>query len=543
MQFSPAAACLHPSILRTRALWGMYIVVLLAISVFQITDTYRVFSHTYDEPAHIAAGIELLERGTFTYEQKHPPLARLATALGPYLLGARLAGTSEPFPEVGTAILYSSGRYMELLTAARLGVLPFFILLVIATWVWAWREFGTTAAAVAALLVSTAPTVLAHAGLATTDVPFTALFVVALFAFVLWLERPDGWRSAALGGVVALVVTAKLSALVFLPASFLGAVALRWWCERGRWTPILLIPNALRALPLGAAVFVSIVWIIYGCPADPLQPFSQLWAGVQELAEHNARGHYSFFWGEVRDNGWWIFFPTAFLVKTPIPLLLLAGYGCFVLVRKHRSEWRRLVPLASALIILITAMPSRINLGLRHILPIFPLLAIVAGAGVSHLLKEKGWPFARGAAILLLIGQVAISAAAHPDYLAYFNPLAGSRPERLLAGSDLDWGQDVNRTAAELRAREIRHVAVAMHGSANLQRHGFPPYAELEPHKPVTGWIVVSLTEWSINTNTPPFDGYRWLEAFDPVAIIGKTVRLYRIDSDTLSRTTLAVPR
>src|SRR5216683_7341492 len=69
--------------------WVFYIFVILALGTLPIIGTYLVFSHTFDEPAHIAAGMELLDRGTFTYEQQHPPLARLAVAVGPYLLGAR----------------------------------------------------------------------------------------------------------------------------------------------------------------------------------------------------------------------------------------------------------------------------------------------------------------------------------------------------------------------------------------------------------------------------------------------------------------------
>jgi hypothetical protein len=59
-------------------------ILLGALAVARIVSTYAVVSPTYDEPAHIAAGIELLAQGTSTYEQKHPPLARVAVALGPY---------------------------------------------------------------------------------------------------------------------------------------------------------------------------------------------------------------------------------------------------------------------------------------------------------------------------------------------------------------------------------------------------------------------------------------------------------------------------
>src|SRR5437868_6554409 len=74
--------------------WVFYAFVMLALGILPIIGTYSVFSHTYDEPTHIAAGMELLDRGAFTYKQQHPPLARLAVAIGPYLLGARSPGAS-----------------------------------------------------------------------------------------------------------------------------------------------------------------------------------------------------------------------------------------------------------------------------------------------------------------------------------------------------------------------------------------------------------------------------------------------------------------
>src|SRR3984893_10872068 len=120
--------------------WVFSVIIIFVLGTLPIIGTYTVFSHTTDEPAHIAAGMELLDRGAFTYEQQHPPLARLAAAIGPYLFGARSQGAGYIIDE-GLAILYSSGDYLQTLRAAWLGVLPFFIVLVGITWTWAHRDF------------------------------------------------------------------------------------------------------------------------------------------------------------------------------------------------------------------------------------------------------------------------------------------------------------------------------------------------------------------------------------------------------------------
>jgi len=497
------------------------------MATLPIIGTYPLLSHTSDEPAHIAAGMELLDRGTFTYEQQHPPSARLAVALGPYLLGVRSYG-ADNIGDEGLAILYTSGDYLHTLRAARLGVLPFFVALVSITWVWAHRHFGTIAGAVTALILVTTPPLLAHAGLATTDIPVAAAFVAALFAFMRWLENPIASRAAILGAATALAITAKLSALAFLPVCFVITLALRWRSERDRSSPFSVSRNFPSTLAAGMAAFGVVVWVVYGCPADALQPFQQLWAGVQELVQHNARGHDSFFCGQVNHEGHWLFFPTVLLVKTPLPFLLLSGVGLLIVLGRHRREWRYVVPLASVVAILAVAITSRIRLGVRYILPLYPMLAMVAGIGAGCLFMQpmKG----RLVLAVLIIIQLTIAATNFPNYLAYFNVLAGTEPERLLVDSDLDWGQDINRVASDLRTRGIGRVFAALQGNADLSRHGFPAHGDLDWHQRATGWIVISLTQWAFGTNRPPFDGYAWLKAFEPVATIGKTVRLYYVD-------------
>jgi hypothetical protein len=356
------------------------------------------------------------------------------------------------------------------------------------------------------------------------------MFVSALFAFRLWLKSPSIGRGALVGATAALAVTSKLSALAFLPASFACTAALYFLCNRERRPRPLTVPDILLGLAAGIGTSALAIYLVYGCPADPTQPFRQLSAGVTEVLEHNAKGHVSFFCGLASFSGNWLFFPTALAVKTPLPFLCLFGVAAFVILRDLRQDWRYLTPLASAAALLGIAMLSHLNLGSRYLLPLYPLMAIVAGTGAAHLLRIKNWGYALVGG--LLIGQVSTSVAAGPDYLAYFNPLAGAHPEKLLVDSDLDWGQDVNRVATELQKRGITQVATALHSNADFSRHGFPPYSEMEWDEPATGWIAISLTRLAFGQSAPPFDGYRWLERYTPVATIGKTVRLYHIEAE-----------
>src|SRR5271166_6692008 len=196
---------------------GIVAFLLAGIGVARIVSTYHVFSQTTDEPAHVATGMEWLEHGTYTFEPLHPPLARVAVAIGLYLSGLRLNDNQGLWIE-GNDLFLAQGRYLHNLTLARLGVLPFFLLASFLVWYWAHVRYGDGPALVATFLFTTSPVVLAHAGLATTDMPLTATFTGALLAYINFLEKPTYLRSGILGMAVALAILSKFSALVFLPA-------------------------------------------------------------------------------------------------------------------------------------------------------------------------------------------------------------------------------------------------------------------------------------------------------------------------------------
>ena len=122
-------------------LMGLALFLLAGIGCARIVSTYHVFNQTTDEPAHLATGMEWLERGTYTLEPLHPPLARVAVAIGPYLSGLRLTGHDNLWME-GNQLLLAQGRYLHNLSLARLGVLPFFLLATFLVWYWTRWRYG-----------------------------------------------------------------------------------------------------------------------------------------------------------------------------------------------------------------------------------------------------------------------------------------------------------------------------------------------------------------------------------------------------------------
>lgn len=503
--------------------WGALLTMLLGLA--RIASGYDAISVTFDEPAHIAAGMQLLDKSEFTYERLHPPLSRIAVALGPYIAGYRSQNGGDMWIE-GRRIFYGKGAHpeTELLVLARVGVLPFFVVALAAIWMWTSRYVGRAPAALAVILLGNLPVFLAHFGLATTDAVFTATFVVAFFAFLLWLDRPTIPRGLALGVAFALAVSTKLSALLFLPAACGAVLAHRWICDRGSWSA-REFQIAWSGWLVSFAAFLLTIWVVYGCNANPLYGVLSLAHGVGELAGFARDGDPSYFLGEIREHGSWAFFPVLLLVKSPIPFLAAFAIGAWALLDAHWRDWRRMAPLVAAAAIVASVIPSPINIGLRHILPAVALMAIVAAIGLARLLAARSLVRSCAAiAGVLLTWQIAEAAVAYPDYLAYFNELAGSEPQRIVVGSDLDWGQDADRLAEALKERRISSVHLAIHTSADLRRHNFPPFTTMYPGRPATGWIAVSEQIRAFYCA-----GYRWLDVYKPVARIGHSIALYYI--------------
>jgi hypothetical protein len=169
-------------------------------------------------------------------------------------------------------------------------------------------------------------------------------------------------------------------------------------------------------------------------------------------------------------------------------------------------------------VMLLPAMYSQINLGVRHVLPLYPLLAIAAAYAVVELWRRGlRWRVE----ICALLAWLAIgSAAAHPDYLPYFNEAALGHGERIAVDSNLDWGQDLLRLAGAVRAHHIQHLYVDYFGSADPKR--FLPCAvdELPRAGPARGWVAVSETALVMGN-------IEWLKTRRPVGEVGKSIRLY----------------
>jgi 4-amino-4-deoxy-L-arabinose transferase-like glycosyltransferase len=549
-----------------RCLIALALLAVLACAL--CVSTYRIFGNFWDEPEHIAAGLVLIDRGEYRYDVQHPPFARLAAAIGPYLAGARFHGEPDPIGDAaGRDLLYhSSASYETLLTLARLGMLPFLLLLLGATFQWTRHWYGAPPALLAVLFLVSCPVILGHAAVVAVDVPVTALTMASLYLLLRWFEAPGLGRGLAFGLAAGLAVATKVSAIPFIgvAAAALAAVRLALLRAAPLHTPLRsqLAPR-VRSMAAGLLLALAVVFGVYGdrlvylttpdlAPSRALNFYVGTHGALHDLAYriaahvplpfgfamvpenilgvewHNTHGHLSFLLGQLASNGWWYFYPVALAVKTPLPLLLLGLTGLALLaVRGARAANLYLMAPSVCFVAIMSfcCLYSHINIGVRHVLIAYPLLAMGAGYALPALWERWCSRLARSALLALLLWQVATLAYAYPDYLAYFNAIAGEHPERILVDSDLDWGgQDLRRLERVLAARHVSSLWIGYKGTADLSLEALPPFKPLMPHQPVTGWVAITM----LTLQEDPA-GYEWLQRYRPVQRVGQSFELYDI--------------
>jgi hypothetical protein len=547
---------------------------LIVLGIIRIVLTYNVTAQGFDEPCHVAAAIELLDKHTYTLDPVHPPLSRIAIGIPLYIAGKRFPHWSNDDPRtrnynnVGNSVLFDDGHYLQNLALARSAMLPFFILAAILVFLWTRQEFGNFAGIMAALLFTTLPIVLAFSGLAYTDIPAACMQFAALFAFTKWLRKPSLRSTLVLGVTAALAFLAKLTTLLFLPAAAAAILLVQWLIEL-RTPPKEIEGRAkkLGQLSVAFVVAVAVIWAGYGfslghireemqlstesMPSfqhfpgpvqnlarnivlrDPLIPAPSLLRGAAISWTLNKSAPPAYLLGKVKSGGWWYFFLVGVAVKTPLPFLLLSLVGLWALLARRPLQWTSLAPAISAVAVFLVSMFVKYNAGVRHVMVVFPLLAVTAGCGCGFLWQMSGgWRiWSRSVLLALLLWQCVSSLQAHPDYIAYFNELGGRDPSRvLLTGCDLDCGQDLFRLSETLRERKISHLNMAVWSSADMSRMDLPDFDTPPPFQPVTGWLAISLRSLRMGDlfhDSYPAGAFAWLDHDQPTARVGKTILLY----------------
>ncbi|MBP7675359.1 MAG: glycosyltransferase family 39 protein [Thermoanaerobaculia bacterium] len=492
---------------------------LVAFSLTAVHAHQKDDSPTFDEAVHLFSGAEGLEDGSGWLNPEHPPLLKLAGAwaLRPLGLRSPCGGTPCATSPIGAypRWLYGNAAPAHVLVAAGRRPFPLVLALLAVALHLAVRPLaGPAAGLLAAGLVALDPTFVAHAAYVHTDVGAALAFlaVVALAARAAFAATLDRWL--VLGLALGLALVTKFSTALLVPlvallplAPALARLGRGEAAPAARGAPRDRVLGALAALGLAGLVVygvyafalrsmppegveASVRGYLSGRPARPdeiqryaalaraVPPLGHYLAGAKGVALLSERGRgANWFRGEVSEEGFPLYFPAAFLLKsTPafLALLLLAVSLGLARLRGGRVGGPRVAPavllaLAVSAALLVASTRSAFNIGARHLLPIWALLvfagAVVVGRGLANRPRLR----AVLAVVLVLSAGLSLrSAGASP--IAWFNLLAGG-PEggrRWFSDSNVDWGQDLYRLHLFLAERgwEEETTIVAFGGVA-----------------------------------------------------------------------------
>jgi hypothetical protein len=484
---------------------------LVAIGTLRIVSTYPVLNHTIDEPDNLAAGMEYLSTGRYLYHDENPPFARVFAAVGPYLAGERY----HPGPEAhleGDRILGKGAHYDRMLALARAGILPFYWTASLVVFLWARRVGGAAAAVAATALFSTIPPILGLSGIANTDMALCATASAATLAGLYWAKSPTRSRSITLGVLIALAILSKFTAIPFLAAGWTLMFVIHPRRRGELW-------KRRRAIAVVLGVAALAIWAAYGFTFARVEflharlPAPRLFTGMEKVWAHQKGGHPAYLLGRRSPGGFWYYYPVVLALKTPLAFFGFVLAAVWLGIRgKRRIEL--LLPLAFAAGILLISMLGHVNIGVRYVLPAYVGLSVAAGCAAV----AARHPAAKLAAGALLAWHVLSGALQHPDYLAYTNEIAGAHPERVVADSDLDWGQDMKRLASFLQSQGVDRVTFTPFNTTYAMPIAMTPG---NPDIPTPGWNAVSITLCKV------FGNPAWPDRLPPQKRVGKGILLW----------------
>ncbi|HEU5181963.1 MAG TPA: glycosyltransferase family 39 protein, partial [Candidatus Polarisedimenticolia bacterium] len=423
------------------------------------------------------------------------------------------------------------------------------------------RLWGAWAGVLAAALAAFEPNLVANASLVTTDVG-AALFIFLTLYFLWEYSRAPAWgKLLGAGASMGLALASKYSTVILLPIAAAVILASVLFCGGDFGLPIRRDRRATssspaatvalgRTIPFFLAILAIAAVILPGVYF--FQGYSTWWDGLRRVLAHQEGGHKAFFLGEYSTEGWLLYFPVAFAIKTPVPTLLLIAATLSLARRGEKLSRREVVFLLLPVILLfLAAMQGRINIGVRHILPVYPLLFVLAGR-LATLRVSPAWKkglVLGGSAALTAISSLAVA----PHQLAYFNELVGgpTAGPRYLSDSNIDWGQDLKGLKAYMDREGLPMIYLAYFGNSppaalGIRSQYAPAFGQLDrpgidvlPEGSAREVLAISVCALQ-SVHLQDKDLYAWLAGRRPVARIGYSIYVYDLTGDAAAHLGLA---
>jgi 4-amino-4-deoxy-L-arabinose transferase-like glycosyltransferase len=486
---------------------------LLVLLALQLILSVRRQSQTWDEANHIYAGYRSWTHADFGLNPEHPPMLKL-------LATAPLLSLPLNKPELqnryfkeeaflgGKDFLYQNDAD-KILLRTRIAAATLTLLLALLVFLGAREMFGTVAGFIALALLTFEPNLLAHGALVTTDAALSCFMFASIYTFYRYVKAPSIWRLAIVGVSTGLALAVKHTGVLVLPMLLLLAMCegVRYKISAKKISGKQVFRQVASLLAI-CIIAIAVLWTFYGLryEARPngLQLNPTLAEYVQGLKPHEswvisklarwrllpesylygladvrltADYYTSFVLGKIYPHGVWFYFPIAFLIKSTLGLLALVLLSFIAIATRRLNKWREIVFLViPPIFYLVVAMSVGMNIGVRHILPVYVFLSVLIGGTAWAMIRQnRKWAYLVGVLLLL---HAASSLRTFPTYIAYANEIWGgpANTYKYLTDSNADWGQQLKATKRYLDQRGVKDCwfVYFAEGVADPRYYGIP---------------------------------------------------------------------
>ncbi|MEK7579731.1 MAG: glycosyltransferase family 39 protein [Patescibacteria group bacterium] len=570
---------------------------IIGISLVLSITSFWNDSLIVDEIPHVGAGYGYVNKLDYRLNPEHPPLAKAIGALPLLFLDLKQSAFLTKFWttdingqwDFGRFFIFQSGNNADMITqVVKLPILIFFVIAAIQVYFWAKKMYGKFAALTTLTLFAFSPTILAHSRFVTTDLPALFGILLATFFFLQYLFNPNQKNLWLAGVTFGIAMLTKFSTFLVVP--YFLVLALIYGLTK---TPKILnaryhILNTLLIFVIG---FVFVVWPVYylftfNYPAERqladtkfllgsfgnrtlaeivewtadkpvIRALGQYGLGLLMVGQRAVGGNTTYFLGEVSAKGWWYYFPVVYLLKEPLAwLIMLALVLIFLVWQRGRLNFVEFAMLLWIAIYWITSIKSNLNIGVRHLLPVYPFMIVLVAGQISKIknilkIKSKKILYSIFCVLysVLMIWYVLENIVSWPNYLSYFNQLAFLRPSWATEGqagggylyvvdSNLDWGQDLKRLSDWVKKNNIKEIHLDYFGWSDPAYYlgskfiwltaGQYKDAQDFVAKTGGGYLAVS-ANFYMSSRQNPTTSYGWLDEHKPVAVIGNSIWVWEL--------------
>lgn len=566
----------------------LILLIMFFIAVFSSRGAFGIpgDSGTVDEIAHIPSGYSYIKYLDFRLNPEHPPIAKALAGI-PLALQKNINGLKDDWSwdginqwESGWYLVYEAGNNpSDVLFWARLPMILLMIGLGIFLYKWAARLYGKKIGLLSLAIFAFYPDILAHGRLVTTDIAAAFGYLITIYFFDKALKE-NKYKATVISGIIfGLAQSLKFSAFLLFGVLFF-MIIIRAYLDykslsKEFWYSL---KNYLYTYLLVVLISLITVWLIYipfvwNIPVDiehrliesnltndprtlPLRNFLHLLEGniitralghyllgIMLVFARVAGGNATFAIGQLSDKSISWYFPFAWLVKTPISVIILFFTSLFLAFNrriKKSSEdvWNLSIILLPIVVYWAFTLKGSLNIGIRHLMPTVPFAILLIGFGLKKIFENKTYRNIQYIVYGLLFFQIVSVLSYYPGFIGYFNESV-PRDERYkyLIDSSLDWGQDLLRLKKYIDDNNISDIKIDYFGGSVPSYYISQGKEWHSSYGPTTGWLAISATFYQSSKLYGEKEGkwsYDWLDSYKPTAQIGGSILVYHITDEML---------